>query len=106
MTHTPGPWEVVGFHVMHNRRHLICEVWAPAKGGDPSWEERRKANARLIAEAPAMLAALEAAALLFNNDHEACRFCDADTEAGETHESDATCSLMLAAIQRARGTEG
>ena len=49
--HSPLPWEAVGFHVMHERRRLIAEVWAPVEGDDPPWDERRKANAEFIVRA-------------------------------------------------------
>ena len=62
-THTPTPWEAVGFHVMHSGRRLIAEVWAPAMPDTPGFDERRKANAEYIVRAvnnhEALLAALE-----------------------------------------------
>jgi hypothetical protein len=56
--HTPGPWKVVG-----------TEIWGPhvrladGRGAyDEKDRQRRNANARLIAAAPDLLAALEDAA--------------------------------------------
>ena len=64
-THTPGPWETIkrctGFydigipekHREAGRQHWIATVW--------SRDEKHDFNARLIAEAPAMLEALRKA---------------------------------------------
>lgn len=63
--HTPGPWEykepygavaVKGKTVCMTDNHYVATEWAPF----PESEERR-ANGRLIAAAPELLAAVEAA---------------------------------------------
>jgi hypothetical protein len=59
--HTPGPWEV-GYHDKHGQRtvlsqHIeICTCWHHSVG---AIEKEMEANARLIAAAPDLLAALE-----------------------------------------------
>jgi len=57
--HTPGPWHVVKHH---DGRVAICH--GPGSGFwvatiSPYWPERVQANARLIAAAPDLLAALQ-----------------------------------------------
>lgn len=54
MSHTPGPWDVEKFSmvVSHERRQRIADVG----GGDA---QERAENARLIAAAPDLLAALK-----------------------------------------------
>ena len=56
-THTPGPWRTTGLNVRAGDA-LICYAtnhWAD----DETPESERQANARLIASAPDLLAALE-----------------------------------------------
>jgi hypothetical protein len=61
--HTPGPWEV-GYHDKHGQRtvlsqHIeICTCWHHSVG---AIEKEMEANARLIAAAPDLLAALKKA---------------------------------------------
>jgi hypothetical protein len=76
--HTPGPWHVGPWHVgrdgtqrvyahPEHDRWLVAEV----SGGDPlldSWDERKEANARLIAAAPELLAALLEVVYAFDSD--------------------------------------
>jgi len=55
--HTPGPWHVTGDYVRNENDGLVGEalnLWANVK--TPT--DERKANARLIAAAPDLLAAL------------------------------------------------
>ena len=63
MTHTPGPWRV--FHIRMNE----FEIWDEYENfpADMS-DEAMKANARLIAAAPEMLAALHDALDYLYND--------------------------------------
>ena len=66
--HTPGPWfyefSAPSTHYVTTDRApfgpVVCQMWS---GGDSKHAE--EANARLIAEAPAMKAALEAAEALY-----------------------------------------
>jgi hypothetical protein len=64
-THTPGPWKVtdevyhedeVAIHGGESGQQVICGVWP--QGDDEAGNGERQANARLIAAAPAMHAAL------------------------------------------------
>ena len=50
--HTPGPWHVSNGVQIRSAKHQICKVWMMRNGED-------NANARLIAAAPDMLAALK-----------------------------------------------
>jgi len=65
--HTPGPWKAEPLINTDGRCHT-WQVYAGKEGGDPNKDEYRHivhiddANARLIAAAPALLAALEAIA--------------------------------------------
>ena len=61
--HTPGPWRVqVTGHSFVVEAHTHTEVISVDENGNPCrWSEYNEANARLIAAAPEMLAALETA---------------------------------------------
>jgi hypothetical protein len=60
--HTPGPWKhgkgVDGHYRIYRRKSVICQF---GEGIDEDWRECKnsKANARLIASAPDLLAALK-----------------------------------------------
>lgn len=80
--HSEGPWSVAGFDkttVLKNNvtpSIAICYDVSGANG------EEAKANARLIAAAPDLLAALQLCQQLFDGDWErlnmsACEICDA-----------------------------
>jgi hypothetical protein len=60
--HTPGPWVAVGNVYGHSRTAVMQEESALLIAEVCNWpnEETDHANARLIAAAPAMLAALQA----------------------------------------------
>lgn len=105
--HTPGPWGLDAYGAVAGVGGVVIAQTVHDTRYAPSILSalERDANARLIAAAPDLLAALEDATALFCADHEACRFCDADTEAGEDHDPDAMCSTMIAAIAKARGQE-
>ena len=70
--HTPGPWRIgeirhAGAYQLVQvdaQNGYICDVQAPILLGEFD-EETREANARLIAAAPEMLAALEAVQAYF-----------------------------------------
>lgn len=56
--HTPGPWNVSGSHIVSVKTGVqLAEVFSPC-GYDPK-NQKEAANARLIAAAPDLLAALE-----------------------------------------------
>jgi len=62
--HTPGPWEVAyldhnGQRVVRAEHIEVCTCWHHSVG---SIEKEMEANARLIAAAPEILAALKSAA--------------------------------------------
>jgi hypothetical protein len=67
--HTPGPWEV-GYHDKHGQRtvlsqHIeICTCWHHSVG---AIEKEMEANARLIAAAPELLAALQMVMSLYGD---------------------------------------
>lgn len=92
--HTPGPWEVVGSRICtvanDNERITLAKT---EPGGAFAMSEQQDANARLIAAAPELLAALNAASEWLNDmgcEHE---------------EPDLTCVVCLvnAAINKAEG---
>lgn len=120
--HTPGPWQLVegnenhGPYVTSNWGRDICDLYtmsnpmsaAICNGGDskPIWFDDAAANARLIAAAPDLLAALEGLVKAVN-------YRDACSVSGAAAPRIADASIRLtdaidaarAAIARARGTE-
>ena len=70
MTHTPGPWkeyDTVTSYPTPERGHLATDIWGPVRDGHTAivarvyhCEDGSDANQKLIAAAPALLAALEA----------------------------------------------
>lgn len=54
--HTPGPWQAAGRHIVQDDGGVVAYVTAYA-----SLTPRQKADARLIASAPDLLAALQKA---------------------------------------------
>lgn len=95
MTHTPGPW--TAHHHESTDTYTICvagrswESWAVAHVGDCTQDA---ANARLIASAPALLAALEACV---------CAMQDYQAGIGITEMFDKGERMGRAAIARATG---
>jgi hypothetical protein len=92
-THTPGPWAI---------RSGI--VYGPNEQRVAAFEGL--ANARLIAAAPELLAALrevegDSFHLDFNTGHSVCNFCVCRQDEG--HDPDCTMQFVLAAIARAEG---
>ena len=53
--HTPGPWEAIGTGVYAESLEIVFGAHNTRSASD----DEKRANARLIAAAPAMLAALE-----------------------------------------------
>jgi hypothetical protein len=98
--HTPGPWGVVvPMHPLDGFTHAITAPigavgWALSSGVDA---ERASANARLMAAAPDMLAALQAALPILS------AYIDADNFDG--HASRAL-RLVADAIAKAQGQTG
>lgn len=90
--HTPGPWhatiKITRHPVYDERANLICTV-------ERDGNEEDKANARLIAAAPELLAALEAVAACW---HDFGRQCDQSVEEANAHR------LVLAAIAKAKSS--
>ena len=58
-THTPGPWIAEGWTVIADRKTRRNRAMVAECASAPMLEAQWEANARLIAEAPAMLEALE-----------------------------------------------
>jgi hypothetical protein len=90
--HTPGPWIVEGngITVRQDRKHAskICQAFEVYM-----CRQEREANARLIAAAPDMLAALEEA-------HRLNRMSVFDDGSSADH----AARMVQAAIAKARGT--
>ena len=63
--HTPGPWVIAGSLVLAGSNKSICQIDGAIQVGKPATEEERKANARLIAATPDLLAALQRCSQLF-----------------------------------------
>ncbi len=84
MSHTPGPWEVDSAHgtdavYVLSENHLIAHVIAHGDGTDDA------ANARLIAAAPDLLEACQAALEIAEALHprgscDGCRMCPLELE--------------------------
>jgi hypothetical protein len=91
-THTPGPWRfsTEDGHV-HDEDGLIAEVWGVFPGRDGS---EVKANARLIAAAPELLAAVKAFNA-FVDEYEPCPAC--------SHSPHSTDCFIPKAIAKAEG---
>lgn len=92
MKSTPGPWQISDAFddgngcVVENGTRMICECY---EDGEPSTDEDR-ANARLIAAAPDLLAALEKIAEVCN---------------GYGDEAGWACKHALIAIAKADGRD-
>jgi hypothetical protein len=84
-THTPGPWHVPdrdsGVTVNAGRDAIVAEVYAVDVG------TTQMANARLIAAAPELLAACQAALALLT---------DGDAEAADADKVEATLHFAIA----------
>ena len=115
--HTPGPWEVADCLMNEDERWVhsselggvIAGVWP--WGDDEVGEQQREANARLIAAAPDLLAALDNLVSFMTDDH-TCQDCgyeeereDGGIETLPNGQHSRTCSIpaALAAIRKARG---
>ena len=94
MKHTPGPWKATLTAVMDEGRHIIanCAVYAIGK-------RRAFANARLIAAAPDLLAALE------GRQHADGCYCEAAfaMNDGSHPQHSPECMAAMYAIAKAKG---
>ena len=105
--HTPGTWAVSG-----ERDSRPLDIVQASTGGliatleeTFGYGEADEANARLIAAAPELLAALEAAVRRITDDHE-CLDCGSqrpDGRGGTDHDQDCIVPLLEAAIAKAKG---
>lgn len=73
-THTPGPWRVSGFYIAADEptrdkrgSHRQVADWTCGLAGVSDASDLQKANARLIAAAPELLAALKRATQLMED---------------------------------------
>jgi len=97
--HTPGPWTIVEYGddeapnlVIHKDSVTrVCFMATPGSHGDPA---RIEADARMIAAAPEMLAALKAAIALADKNM---------GNGGRTPECQAVYDQCVAAITKAEG---
>ena len=103
MTHTPGPWKVIGGTVIITldddgaMKQSIANT--PERDGELFWETRH--NAHLIAAAPELLEACEAAiAYLDKLDTPLC-FCGDDPNCPECRTTD----KLEKAISKAKGND-
>lgn len=97
MSHTPGSWNTSRDAVPAD--HVQITVYAEADGQRVATAFREEANARLIAAAPDLLAALERATQWADAD-DCCRAC-ARTDG--RHEADCWNAEARAAINKAKG---
>ena len=92
-THTPGPWYAKGRYILSDPLHpsIACAtvLKAPSLALEPQFEAQAHANARLLAAAPDMLAAL---VLLVDGD-------------GKPDECPRAMAAARAALLKARGDE-
>jgi len=94
MTHTPGPWKVMGEDVVLMRDEREVVAWVGDIDGQMT------DNARLIAAAPDMLEALEEVVALTEN-LPVCPFCSCVLD----HRPECLSHEIEAAIRKARGEE-
>jgi len=92
MTHTPGPWKVLGEDVVLECNEKEVVAWV----GDIDGQMINNAN--LIAAAPEMLEALEEVVALTEN-LQVCPFCSCVLD----HRPDCLSHEIEAAIKKARG---
>ena len=92
--HTPGPWHQDLDDITNDAGHTVCVVsFGDTDGAD--WDEAESnCNARLIAAAPDLLAALESAALTMDNA--------ANLLLGDTDENVAIAEYLTACAMSAR----
>ena len=94
MSHTPGPWKVLGEDVVLECNEKEVVAWV----GDIDGQMIN--NAHLIAAAPEMLEALEEVVALTEN-LPVCPFCSCVLD----HRPDCLSHEIEAAIKKARGEE-
>lgn len=94
MTHTPGPWKVMGEDVVLMRDEREVVAWVGDIDGQMT------DNAHLIAAAPYMLEALEEVVALTEN-LPVCPFCSCVLD----HRPDCLSHEIDATIRKARGED-
>ena len=97
MTHTPGPWKVLGEDVVLECNEKEVVAWV----GDIDGQMINNAN--LIAAAQEMLEALEEVVALTEN-LPVCPFCGA-VKGVQSHRPDCLSHEINATIRKARGEE-
>jgi hypothetical protein len=102
-TYTPGPWTRSGWSVLADGKMIADAGFNPSPGFKPSRsEEEITANARLIAAAPALLAALKA--IIEEGSHSSfCPARDMTTPKFIAENCDCAQSKARAAIALATG---
>ena len=121
--HTAGPWQVGSTNNIltdiadENYTRALATVWTHKRNmGDPQARPEAYAegvaNARLIAAAPALLAALEAALEIHTHTMDAggdnwpaCNGCGNDQSRGTSHHPQCWVLIARAAIRQARGDD-
>jgi hypothetical protein len=97
MTHTPGPWKVMGEDVVLMRDEREVVAWVGDIDG------QMIDNAHLIAAAPDMLEAMEEVVAITEN-LPVCPFCGA-VKGVQSHRPDCLSHEINAAIRKARGED-
>lgn len=96
--HTPGPWRAAGDHVV-KQDHLATVLLAfPSEGPYALPYDERRANARLIAAAPRMLAALLMIEGTCADNHD-CPICDYGWPLNGGHHEDCELPKAIAAAR-------
>lgn len=88
--HTPGPWKLSGANTVHGPDCIVAFVGTADEKVRRFSDERQTADAHLIAAAPDLLAACEAAHLLL-------------IFAAGPHEAGAVPAMLRDAIAKAKG---
>ena len=89
MSHTPGPWESVGWDVRCKRGSVVCKVLPWDYSGT---REEDRANLAIISAAPDMLKALENVLDLWRNER-------------PMYKGQEEYHAAIAAVRKARGTK-
>ena len=97
MSHTPGPWKILGQDVVLECNEKEVVAWVGDIDG------QMIDNAHLIAAASEMLEALEEVVALTEN-LQVCPFCGA-VNGVQSHKPDCLSHEIDAAIKKARGEE-
>lgn len=111
MTHTPGPWEIELVAPSYNVGYRF-HIWPGGRGGwmiaaitnasKSSEDSRCEANARLIAAAPDLLEAAEAALVTLEDEYGA-NYCECQPDSPGHPVSTCEGCKLRAAIAKAKG---